>query len=183
MYSRHYVEACNEWLGPPSRLSVWATQLRKNDAAVASRWRHCDRFNRPGNRSPDFRTVSDAFNNRANQSLEAESNHQKWKASSLIHKTFTKKAFSHILTPISEPTIFLKKLALMHANYSKWFQDLKHLGIEHVLYILKLRDGKAHLDVYFSIHTTQKRATKYRAEKHQLNTNINRVTRNCKHPE
>ena len=41
LYSSYYVEACNEWRGPSPRLSVWATQLRRNIAAVASRWRHC----------------------------------------------------------------------------------------------------------------------------------------------
>ena len=28
----------NEWRGPTSRLSAWATQLRRNVATVASRW-------------------------------------------------------------------------------------------------------------------------------------------------
>ena len=36
-----YSEACNEWRGPFRRLSAWATQLRRNVAAVAGRWRHC----------------------------------------------------------------------------------------------------------------------------------------------
>ena len=31
----------NEWRGPSSRLSAWATQLQRNVATVASRWRHC----------------------------------------------------------------------------------------------------------------------------------------------
>ena len=36
---------CNEWWGPFLRLSAWATQLRRNVAAVGSRWRHCaDRY-------------------------------------------------------------------------------------------------------------------------------------------
>ena len=34
-------EACNEWRSPSPQLSAWATQLRKKDAAVANRWRHC----------------------------------------------------------------------------------------------------------------------------------------------
>ena len=41
LYSLEYAEACNEWRGPSPRLSAWATQLRRNVAAVASRWRHC----------------------------------------------------------------------------------------------------------------------------------------------
>ena len=41
LYSRYYAEACNEWRGSSLRLSAWATQLRRNVAAVASRWRHC----------------------------------------------------------------------------------------------------------------------------------------------
>ena len=41
LYSRYYVKACNDWRGPTTRLSVWATQLRRNVAAVASRQRHC----------------------------------------------------------------------------------------------------------------------------------------------
>ena len=32
--------ATNEWRGPTPPLSAWATQLRRNIAAVASRWRH-----------------------------------------------------------------------------------------------------------------------------------------------
>ena len=41
LYSPHYAEACNELRGPSPRLSAWATQLRRNVATVASRWRHC----------------------------------------------------------------------------------------------------------------------------------------------
>ena len=40
VYSPYYAEACNEWWGPFSRLSAWATKLRKNVATVASRCRH-----------------------------------------------------------------------------------------------------------------------------------------------
>ena len=32
---------CNVVAGPSPRLSAWATQLRRNVAAGASRWRHC----------------------------------------------------------------------------------------------------------------------------------------------
>ena len=31
----------SEWRGPTQRLSAWATQVRRNVAAVASRWLHC----------------------------------------------------------------------------------------------------------------------------------------------
>ena len=41
LYSRYYAEACEEWRGPSPRLSAWATQLRRNVAAVASRRQHC----------------------------------------------------------------------------------------------------------------------------------------------
>ena len=41
LYSPYYAEACNELRGPSPRLSAWATQLRRNVATVASRWRHC----------------------------------------------------------------------------------------------------------------------------------------------
>ena len=41
LYSSYYAEACNEWRGPSPQLSTWATQLRRNVATVASRWRHC----------------------------------------------------------------------------------------------------------------------------------------------
>ena len=34
----------NEWRGPTPRLSAWTTQVRRNVAAVASRWLHCVRF-------------------------------------------------------------------------------------------------------------------------------------------
>ena len=40
LYSPYYAEACNELHGPSPRLSAWATQLRRNVATVASRWRH-----------------------------------------------------------------------------------------------------------------------------------------------
>ena len=41
LYSRYYAEEYNKWRGPSPRRSAWATQLRRNVAAVASRWRHC----------------------------------------------------------------------------------------------------------------------------------------------
>ena len=41
LYSGYYAEVCNELRGPSPRLSAWATHLRRNVAAVASRWRHC----------------------------------------------------------------------------------------------------------------------------------------------
>ena len=40
-YSPYYTEACNELRGPSPRLSACVTQLRRNVATVASRWRHC----------------------------------------------------------------------------------------------------------------------------------------------
>ena len=39
----------SEWRGPTPRFSAWATQVRRNITAVASRWLHYDRFDRPGN--------------------------------------------------------------------------------------------------------------------------------------
>ena len=48
LYSPYYAEACNEWRGPSPRLSAWATQLRRNVATVASRWRHCADLTGPG---------------------------------------------------------------------------------------------------------------------------------------
>ena len=45
LYSRYRAEACNEWRDPSPGLSVLAT---RNVAAVASRWRHCVRFDQPG---------------------------------------------------------------------------------------------------------------------------------------
>ena len=39
LYSPNYAEAYDEFRGPSPRLSAWATQLRRNVAAVASRWR------------------------------------------------------------------------------------------------------------------------------------------------
>ena len=48
LHSPYYTEACNEWRGPSPRLSAWATQLRRNVAAVASRWRHCADLTGPG---------------------------------------------------------------------------------------------------------------------------------------
>ena len=41
IYSRYYNEACNEWRSPSPPFSAWATQLRRNIAAVASRRQSC----------------------------------------------------------------------------------------------------------------------------------------------
>ena len=49
LYPRHHAEVRNEGRGPSPRLGAWATQLRKNTAVVASRWRHYIRFEPPGN--------------------------------------------------------------------------------------------------------------------------------------
>ena len=48
LHSPYYAEACNEWRGPSTWLSAWATQLRTNVATVASRWRHCADLTGPG---------------------------------------------------------------------------------------------------------------------------------------
>ena len=48
LYSSYYAEACNKLRGPSPRLSAWATQLRRNVATVASRWRHCADLTGPG---------------------------------------------------------------------------------------------------------------------------------------
>ena len=58
LYSRYYAEACNEWRGPSPRLSAWATQLRKNVVAVASRWRHCADLTGPDIEPQTYRTES-----------------------------------------------------------------------------------------------------------------------------
>ena len=39
----------SEWRGGTPRLSAWATQLRRNVAAVASRWQHWVRSDQSGN--------------------------------------------------------------------------------------------------------------------------------------
>ena len=52
-YFRYDAEACNKCLGM-IRLSAWATNLRRNITAVASRWRRCVQFDRRGNRSIDL---------------------------------------------------------------------------------------------------------------------------------
>ena len=58
LYSPYYAEACNELRGPPPRLSAWAAQLRRNVAAVASRWRHCVDLTGPGIERQTSRTDS-----------------------------------------------------------------------------------------------------------------------------
>ena len=58
LYSLYYAEACNEWRGPSPRLSAWATQLRRNVSAVASRWRHCADLTGPGIEPQTYRTES-----------------------------------------------------------------------------------------------------------------------------
>ena len=61
LYSSYYAEACNELRGPSPRLSAWATQLRRNAATVASRWRHCADLTGPGIEPKTSRTESVRF--------------------------------------------------------------------------------------------------------------------------
>ena len=61
LYSPYYAEACNELRGPSPRLSAWATQLRRNVATVASRWRHCADLTGPGIEPQTSRTESERF--------------------------------------------------------------------------------------------------------------------------
>ena len=49
----------NEWRGLSPRLSAWVNQLRKNVAAMVSRWLHCGRFDRPGFQPQTSLTNSD----------------------------------------------------------------------------------------------------------------------------
>ena len=48
LYSPYYAKACNELRGPSPRLSAWASQLLRNVATVASRWRYCADLTGPG---------------------------------------------------------------------------------------------------------------------------------------
>ena len=61
LYSPYYAEACNELRGPSPRHSAWATQLRRNVATVASRWRHCADLTGPGIEPQTSRTESERF--------------------------------------------------------------------------------------------------------------------------
>ena len=58
LYSPYYAEARNEFRGPSPRLSARATQLRRNVATVASRWRHCADLTGPGIEPQTSRTDS-----------------------------------------------------------------------------------------------------------------------------
>ena len=58
LYSRYYAEESNEWRGPSPPRSVWATQLRRNVPAVASRRRHCADLTGPGIEPQTSRTKS-----------------------------------------------------------------------------------------------------------------------------
>ena len=58
LYSQYYAEACNELRGPSPWLNAWATQLRRNVATVASRWRHCADLTGPGIEPQTSRTDS-----------------------------------------------------------------------------------------------------------------------------
>ena len=58
LYSSYYAEAGDELQGPSPRLSAWATQLRRNVATVASRWRHCADLTGPGIEPQTSRTDS-----------------------------------------------------------------------------------------------------------------------------
>ena len=57
-YTRRITPKCDELRGPSPRLSAWATQLRRNVAAVASRWRHCVDLTGPGIEPQTSRTDS-----------------------------------------------------------------------------------------------------------------------------
>ena len=61
LYSPYYAEACNELRDPSPLLSAWATQLRRNVATVASRWRHCVNLTGPGVEPQTSRTDSVRF--------------------------------------------------------------------------------------------------------------------------
>ena len=61
LYSPYYAEACDELRGPFPRLSAWATQLGRNVATVASRWRHCVDLTGPGIEPQTSRTDSVRF--------------------------------------------------------------------------------------------------------------------------
>ena len=63
--SRYYAEACNEWR---IHLCCLAPGLHRNIAAIASRWRHCVRSDRPGIEPQTFLTDSNVFNHSANRS-------------------------------------------------------------------------------------------------------------------
>ena len=53
----------SEGRGPIPRLSAWATQLQRNVVAVASRWLHCVRLDRPGKLSPKpSASIAKSFN-------------------------------------------------------------------------------------------------------------------------
>ena len=56
--SPYCAEACYEWRGPSPLLSAWATQLRRNIATMASRWRHCADLSGPGIEPQIYRTDS-----------------------------------------------------------------------------------------------------------------------------
>ena len=56
-YSRHCLKRVASPL--PQLIRLWVTQLRSNVAVVASRWRHCDEFERAKNRTQPFRGDND----------------------------------------------------------------------------------------------------------------------------
>ena len=58
LYSRCYTKTYNQRRGLSPRLSVWATQLRRNVAAVANRWRHFADLTDPGFKLQTSRTDS-----------------------------------------------------------------------------------------------------------------------------
>ena len=58
LYPPYYAEAYNEWRGPYPPRSTWATQLPRNVAAVASRWRHYANLTGPGIEHQTSRTES-----------------------------------------------------------------------------------------------------------------------------
>ena len=75
LYSSYYAEACNELRVPSPRLSAWATQLRRNVATVASRWRRCADLTGPGIEAQTSRTDSVRFATELTAGLYIAYNH------------------------------------------------------------------------------------------------------------
>ena len=59
----------SEWRGLSPRLSAWATQLRRDIAAVACCWRHYADLTGPVIKPQTSRIDSDVGNNRADRSI------------------------------------------------------------------------------------------------------------------
>ena len=124
LYSPYYAEACNELRGPSPRLSAWATQLRRNVATVASRWRHCVDLTGPGVETPTSRTDSVRFATELTAGFFSKNHLISQNCKTYIHKI---KQYLILMLPILSSSMIIYHLrdTLLNINYLSFLKPLK----------------------------------------------------------